>query len=195
MYQLLDRNTSTRLGAREGAIELKRHPFFEGIDWDEVMRKGLTPPYIPRLAEEKPDADAPTLEPAKPKHRRNRSVDAFQGFSFTRQEGGQNAGPYDKKVLKKFDIPKMKRNKNMKKQNIATSTGARSSSTDAGEKSEGLLSKKRGHRRTRSQCAPSASTIDDIDLNANTDTKTESKKPKLGRLASVKLLQRRNKND
>nr|AML78772.1 putative LOV domain-containing protein [Platyspermation crassifolium] len=33
MYRLLHRDTKNRLGSREGANEVKRHPFFRGINW------------------------------------------------------------------------------------------------------------------------------------------------------------------
>ena len=37
-------DTETRLG-RNGVDEIKAHPFFKGIDWDNVRK--MTPPYIP----------------------------------------------------------------------------------------------------------------------------------------------------
>nr|AML78460.1 putative LOV domain-containing protein [Euphorbia mesembryanthemifolia] len=33
MYRLLHRDPKTRLGSREGANEIKRHPFFKGVNW------------------------------------------------------------------------------------------------------------------------------------------------------------------
>lgn len=38
-----------RLG-RQGAEEVKRHPWLEGIDWKEVRK--LTPPFMPDLTSE-----------------------------------------------------------------------------------------------------------------------------------------------
>lgn len=37
IVHLLNRNPSKRLGAgADGADEIKRHPFFDGIDWNAV---------------------------------------------------------------------------------------------------------------------------------------------------------------
>jgi serine/threonine protein kinase len=45
IVSLLNRNPSKRLGAGpEGSEEIKRHPFFEGIDWSIVRYKKLEPP-------------------------------------------------------------------------------------------------------------------------------------------------------
>lgn len=33
MYQLLQKDPRKRLGACEGANEIKRHPFFRGVNW------------------------------------------------------------------------------------------------------------------------------------------------------------------
>jgi len=39
---LLDRNPTKRLGAGlSDAKELKEHPFFEGINWDDVLNRKL----------------------------------------------------------------------------------------------------------------------------------------------------------
>lgn len=45
--KLMDKNPDTRLGAN-GADEIKAHPFFEGIKWDQVLLKKMKPPIIPR---------------------------------------------------------------------------------------------------------------------------------------------------
>lgn len=37
-----------RLGAN-GAEEVKKHPFFKGIDWDAVCNKKIKPPFMPRV--------------------------------------------------------------------------------------------------------------------------------------------------
>lgn len=33
VYRLLHRDPKNRLGSREGASEIKRHPFFKGVNW------------------------------------------------------------------------------------------------------------------------------------------------------------------
>ncbi|XP_028120398.1 phototropin-1B-like isoform X2 [Camellia sinensis] len=36
MYRLLHRDPKNRLDSREGANEIKRHPFFKGVNWPLV---------------------------------------------------------------------------------------------------------------------------------------------------------------
>ncbi|WVZ04491.1 hypothetical protein V8G54_025297 [Vigna mungo] len=50
MYRLLNREAKSRLGSREGANEIKNHPFFRGVNWALVR---CTKP---------PELDAPLLE-------------------------------------------------------------------------------------------------------------------------------------
>jgi serine/threonine kinase 38 len=56
-----------RLGTRHGAAELKAHPFFNGLDWDQLI--SMKAPNIPELEHEldtrnfenfEEDPDAPT---------------------------------------------------------------------------------------------------------------------------------------
>jgi len=49
---LLQREVSKRLGCRgNGANEIKAHPFFNGIDWQQVYLLKYTPPLIPPRGE------------------------------------------------------------------------------------------------------------------------------------------------
>lgn len=49
---LLQRDINNRLGCRgNGADELKEHPFFSGIDWQQVYLQKYTPPLIPPRGE------------------------------------------------------------------------------------------------------------------------------------------------
>ena len=49
MVSLLNRNPTRRLGAGpEGAQEIMRHPFFNSINWQDVMYKRTNPPK-PRM--------------------------------------------------------------------------------------------------------------------------------------------------
>ncbi|XP_035739208.1 G protein-coupled receptor kinase 1-like isoform X3 [Vespa mandarinia] len=49
---LLQRDINSRLGCRGGgADELKEHPFFNGIDWQQVYLQKYTPPLIPPRGE------------------------------------------------------------------------------------------------------------------------------------------------
>nr|AML77939.1 putative LOV domain-containing protein [Tropaeolum peregrinum] len=44
MYRLLHRDPKNRLGSREGASELKRHPFFKGVNW--ALVRCMNPPEL-----------------------------------------------------------------------------------------------------------------------------------------------------
>jgi p90 ribosomal S6 kinase len=45
IVHLLNRNPSKRLGAgADGADEIKRHPFFDGIDWEMVANRKMPVP-------------------------------------------------------------------------------------------------------------------------------------------------------
>uniref|UniRef100_A0AAQ5Z5S8 protein kinase C n=1 Tax=Amphiprion ocellaris TaxID=80972 RepID=A0AAQ5Z5S8_AMPOC len=48
IQKLLQKNPEMRLGAgEEDALEIKRHKFFQGIDWDALLAKKLKPPFLP----------------------------------------------------------------------------------------------------------------------------------------------------
>lgn len=55
---LLDVDDTTRLGSsKDGAKEVKRHPFFQGLDWDLLEQKQIEPPYKPPPPPESTYAD------------------------------------------------------------------------------------------------------------------------------------------
>jgi len=42
IVSLLNRNPSKRLGSgQDGSNEIKRHPFFDGMDWEQVKNRNL----------------------------------------------------------------------------------------------------------------------------------------------------------
>ncbi len=59
---------------RDGAADIKKHPWFKGINWKDVAERKLRPPYIPELNgegdtsnfvlydEEEEDQDVPPVE-------------------------------------------------------------------------------------------------------------------------------------
>lgn len=57
---LLNRNPKHRLGATDDAEELKRHPFFNDIDWEALTKKLITPPFKPKL---KSETDTSNFDP------------------------------------------------------------------------------------------------------------------------------------
>ena len=50
LTQLLMRNVAHRIGAKaNGFDELREHPFFDRIDWDELLARKVAPPWKPPL--------------------------------------------------------------------------------------------------------------------------------------------------
>ncbi|XP_040915402.1 serine/threonine-protein kinase N2 [Toxotes jaculatrix] len=50
IQKLLQKNPETRLGAgEEDALEIKRHRFFQGMDWDALLAKKVKPPFLPAI--------------------------------------------------------------------------------------------------------------------------------------------------
>lgn len=48
LEKLLRYDPEMRIGCREaGVVEIKQHPFFRGIDWDLIERKGMQAPFVP----------------------------------------------------------------------------------------------------------------------------------------------------
>jgi len=45
--QLLDRNPKTRLGGVDDADDVKKHPFFDTIDWTKLYYKEVEVPFKP----------------------------------------------------------------------------------------------------------------------------------------------------
>ncbi|KAJ3290953.1 Serine/threonine kinase [Rhizoclosmatium sp. JEL0117] len=51
---LLNKYPKSRLGGgRLGSEEIKQHPYFDGIDWNAMMQKKVTPPWKPTLKNER----------------------------------------------------------------------------------------------------------------------------------------------
>jgi hypothetical protein len=46
----LNKNPARRLGGGvEDANEVRRHPYFAGVDWNALFSKTMTPPFIPTI--------------------------------------------------------------------------------------------------------------------------------------------------
>ena len=50
LKKLLIKKQNNRLGAQNGFAEIRTHPFFSGFDFDSLLSKKLTPPFIPKLS-------------------------------------------------------------------------------------------------------------------------------------------------
>ncbi|KAM0522406.1 hypothetical protein ACHAPE_001996 [Trichoderma viride] len=49
IMRLLEREPDHRLGAKGGASEVKKHPFFAGVDWSKLLQRNYEPPFKPRF--------------------------------------------------------------------------------------------------------------------------------------------------
>ena len=48
--QLLETNPEKRLGyGFDDALEIRNHPFFEGVNWDDIYNKKVTPLFKPNI--------------------------------------------------------------------------------------------------------------------------------------------------
>ena len=52
--KLLEKDPGTRLG-RNGLKEIKKHPFFSGINFDDLSKKKIKPPFKPNIPKEESD--------------------------------------------------------------------------------------------------------------------------------------------
>ena len=88
--KLLEKDPSVRLGGGDGDVEeIKKHPFFESLNWDDVLEKKYTPEWVPDI---KNDLDTSnfdqefTAEPAAISFEDESLIDtstqlSFQGFT------------------------------------------------------------------------------------------------------------------
>nr|AML79142.1 putative LOV domain-containing protein [Bassia scoparia] len=61
IYQLLQRDPKNRLGAYEGANEIKRHPFFRGVNW--ALIRCMKPPELEVPFSTDPEKEAKITDP------------------------------------------------------------------------------------------------------------------------------------
>ena len=47
LLRLTDKVPANRIGSKNGADEIKSHPFFKSVNWEKVARKGMKPPIVP----------------------------------------------------------------------------------------------------------------------------------------------------
>ena len=53
IQKLLEKNPKKRLGAQKGLEEIKNHPFFAKINFNDVEQKKLKAPFIPEIESDK----------------------------------------------------------------------------------------------------------------------------------------------
>ena len=88
MVKLLERNPTQRLGYN-GFEEIKTHPWFKDIDWDQLYRKEIIPPFRPTVKDEESteqiDTEFTSVMPAvtpTPVNAVLTDQSAFQDFSY-----------------------------------------------------------------------------------------------------------------
>uniref|UniRef100_A0A8C9T820 protein kinase C n=1 Tax=Scleropages formosus TaxID=113540 RepID=A0A8C9T820_SCLFO len=92
MRRLLRRNPDRRLGSSEkDAEDVKKQPFFRGMDWEALLQKKLPPPFIPSIVgkedvsnfDEEFTAELPTLTPPRePRTLSRKDQDSFRDFDY-----------------------------------------------------------------------------------------------------------------
>lgn len=86
--KLLRKPVERRLGSARGAAELKGHPFFHDTDWDAVLARQCTPPYLPEVQSETDVQNFDTMFTSRsPRESNNAAVsqetqDAIDGLKF-----------------------------------------------------------------------------------------------------------------
>jgi len=90
LQKLLTRDPARRLGSGPNdAEDIKKHPFFKEISWDDVMHKRIPPPYYPQISsahdtsnfDQEFTREQPTLTPVHGQLSA-RAQNEFQGFSW-----------------------------------------------------------------------------------------------------------------
>jgi serum/glucocorticoid-regulated kinase 2 len=49
---LFQKKPENRLGSKEGANEVKNHPWFQGVDWGAILKKKQKAPFVPNIKSE-----------------------------------------------------------------------------------------------------------------------------------------------
>uniref|UniRef100_A0A8C8K394 protein kinase C n=1 Tax=Oncorhynchus tshawytscha TaxID=74940 RepID=A0A8C8K394_ONCTS len=90
--ELLRRNPERRLGSGEkDADEIKKQPFFRGLDWEALLQRKLPPPFVPSIKgredvsnfDEEFTAEPPTLTPPRePRTLSRKDQDGFCDFDY-----------------------------------------------------------------------------------------------------------------
>ena len=95
--KMLYRKPHKRLG-NEGINEIKEHIWFKSINWDELLKKNIASPYIPkygdnfdkRYCEEKENIDSETMERYQIYRNKEKFKYIFQDYTFIREDSQEN---------------------------------------------------------------------------------------------------------
>ncbi|XP_073841837.1 protein kinase C isoform X1 [Musca autumnalis] len=98
----LTKNPQQRLGCSGDENEIRRHPFFSRLDWDELEKRNIKPPFRPKMKNPR-DAnnfdteftkEEPVLTPIPNDVVRCINQDEFAGFSFVNPKFGPERKVY-----------------------------------------------------------------------------------------------------
>lgn len=54
IIHLLNKDPARRLGSGPGdAADVKAHPYFRGVNWEDIMQKRIPPPFVPKIKHQK----------------------------------------------------------------------------------------------------------------------------------------------
>lgn len=90
LQKLLTRDPEKRLGSgKTDAEEIKRHPFFKGVNWQDILDKKVPPPFFPKVRgptdtsnfDSEFTREIPVLTPVH-SHLTSNDQANFQGFSY-----------------------------------------------------------------------------------------------------------------
>eukprot|EP00736_Rhodelphis_marinus_P004792 Rmarinus@m.29730 len=90
---LLNRDPAKRLGSKDDMEDLKKHPFFKTVNWDDMMSRKLQPPFHPKKLANQQDTsnfdpeftNLPVQSLEAPQKLRDVDQVNFEGFSYVGQ--------------------------------------------------------------------------------------------------------------
>jgi serine/threonine protein kinase len=60
---LLEKDPKKRLGSKNGAREIKEHPWLKDINWEKVLKKEINPPFKPFYNRSNFDSEYTSMQP------------------------------------------------------------------------------------------------------------------------------------
>jgi len=107
--KMLYRKPHKRLG-NEGINQIKENAWFKSINWDELLKKNITSPYIPkygdnfdkRYCEEKENIDSETMERYQIYRNKEKFKYIFQDYTFIREESQENIKSIEYNNIKNY---------------------------------------------------------------------------------------------
>ncbi|XP_016661487.1 serine/threonine-protein kinase Sgk2 isoform X3 [Acyrthosiphon pisum] len=78
LHKLLEKESNKRIGSNvQDFNEVKKHPFFKTINWDDLLNKRITPPFQPQLVNLNGTCDLQYIDPQFTKESVSSSMSSF----------------------------------------------------------------------------------------------------------------------